>query len=994
MKHKEIASGEEVKSNLIITFLRRSLFTALAGVALILPSGCHDDSVTPGSGDEGTDKYIGPTSEMTLGPETAGFQSPSFTLAIEAPDGSVIKREGSHLRTGQQSHLNLTSGLADGIYRLLYFEYPIGENSQLADLADTFTTTQFGLGSRVEVKDGMVTVLDAFDEEIGLPGKGTADEPYEISSYNSLIKLAQIVNSEEKNALITEETHFRQTGRIDMYQASRETDRRYGWLPIGANSALPFRGHYHGAELSTIIIERPNSAAVGLFGYVNNAAFYDVKITNSSVTGNFAAGALVGASLMSGNDRGLLSVLGCEVSGSDIKGSDQSVSVGALLGAADMHTRVFFQNCNSTDNKVQATYNAGGIVGGGGLYSSIVLNSCRNSSSVTSDYSGAGGLVGSSDTIQAASSSNIGKIIGGSHYDTSDKKNSGIGAGGLIGGVGTATLLSCSNSGEVSGHTGVGGLVGSSRVKGGDKEAYMFNNIMLRYCYNEGEVKGTDCVGGLTGEGQTGTYAVFNKGNVSGSRYVGGIAGNTSIAVTHNAINLGTVSGKDYVAGIVGKTTFGSLALDHNYGSVTATGSNLGGICGLAGNNTIIHYCGNFGNLDYSGNGYVGGIVGEIGDPREWTAMNITECVIGGAEIVMSILGPVMAASGHAIEAMSETLEIVLHITETAADAGLLYTDLALWTSGLVEMIEEEEIEELAASLSQEIDEINYEIKAEMAAMRKNTSFNLHDFNRLMLEGSYPSNVDEVLSFYESDGGDKRFNENINIAREEREEHLEKIHKTNEIIHQVVSGVCIVVGTAAMIGGAIATGGAAVPFILAGTAASLAGGLNAISKSCLEFEENVVIVSQCVNAGNISSKNKDAKVGGLVGRLHDNSILRDCLNTGDGPGRGFPFAGSIGFSVSQQRLLSLAKFNSWSDYTTAGYEKGRVIWDPDATSKSVSDHWSFSCIKILTNKSEVTDPATYTDVDKGWKMTGDDAIWAVPSETDAFPIPGTSEMGR
>ncbi|MDE6717201.1 MAG: hypothetical protein K2J70_03320 [Muribaculaceae bacterium] len=994
MKHQDIASGEEAKSNLTGAILRRCMSAAFAVAALLLPSGCHDDSLNPGGGDEETDRYIGPTSEMTLGPEATGFESRLFTLAIEAPDGSVIKRDGIHRRSERQSHLSLTSGLADGIYRLLYFEYPIEDNPQLSDLADTFTTTQFGLGSRVEVKNGMVTVLDTFDEKIGLPGKGTVEEPYEISSYNSLIKLAQIVNSEDSNSLVTEETHFRQTGKIDMYQASREADRRYGWLPIGANSALPFRGHYHGGDLTTLIIDRPNSAAVGLFGYVHNAAIYDVKISNSSVTGNFAAGALVGVSLMSGGDRGILSMLNCEVSGSEISGSDQSVSAGGLLGAADMHTRVLFQDCNSTDNTVKASYNAGGIVGGGGLYSSIVLNSCRNSSTVTSEYAGAGGLIGSCDTIQAASSSNRGRISGAARYNSSDKKNTGIGAGGLIGGVGTATLLSCSNSGEVSGHTGVGGLVGSSRIKGGERDAYMFNNVMLRYCSNDGEVKGTDCVGGLSGEGQTGTYAVFNRGNVSGDRYVGGIAGNTSIAVTHNAINLGAVSGKDYVAGIVGKTTFGSLALDHNYGSVTGTGINLGGVCGMAGNNTIIHYCGNFGDIDYSGNGAAGGIVGEIGDPREWTAMNITECVIGGAEIVMGILGPVMAVSGHAIESISETLELVLHISETTADAGLLYTDLTLWTSGLMEMVADEEVEKLSTALSQEINEINHDIKAEMAAMRKNGSFNLHDFNRSVLLTRYPGNVDEILSFYESDGGDEKFNENINIAREEREEHLEKIHQTNEIIHEVVSGVCIVVGAAAMIGGAIATGGAAVPFILAGTAASVAGGLNAITKSCLEFEENVVIVSQCVNAGNIHSKNGNANVGGLVGKLQDNSILRDCLNTGDGPGRGFPFAGSVGHSVSQQRLLSLAKFNSWTDYNTVAHEKGKVLWDPEASSKSVMDHWNNSSVKILTKKSEAIDPDTYTKVDKAWKMTGEDALWSIPSETDAFPIPGKSEMGR
>lgn len=988
MKHQEIASIREAKPIPFTGFIRRAGRGALTAALLLVMSGCHEDSIQPGSGDEGEDRYIGPTSEMTLGPEASGFDSPSFTLAIEAPDGSVIKREGTHRRAERQSHLNLSSGLADGIYRLLYFEYPIEENPQLADLADTFPTTQFGLGSRVEVKNGSVTVLDSFDEEIGLPGKGTAEEPYEISSYNSLMKLASIVNSEEKNSLVTEETHFRQTGKIDMYQASREADRRYGWLPIGANSALPFRGHYHGGPISTLIIDRPNSAAVGMFGYVNNAAFYDVKMSNSSVTGNFATAAIVGASLMSGQERGLVVLTNCEVSGCEVTGSDQSVSIGGLLGAIDMQSRGSLNNCTSTDNTIKGTYNAGGLVGGAGLYSSVAFSSCRNSSSVTSDFSGAGGLIGSCDTVQAAASSNAGRIQGAALYRPDDTRNAGIGSGGLIGGTGTATLTSCSNSGYVSGYAGVGGLVGSARVKGSDTEAYMYNNVVFRYSYNEGAVSGVDCVGGLTGEAQCGTYAVYNKGKVSGTRYVAGIAGSTSIAVTHNAVNLGEISGADYVAGIVGKTAFGSLALNHNYGTVNGTSSHLGGITALAGNNTIVHYCGNYGSLKSTGRGPVGGIVGEIGDPRKWTAMNIVECVIGSAEIVMGAVGPVMAIAGHTIEAVSETLEVFLHIAETMTDCGLLTVDSVMWGIGLQEMLEEEEASELASSLSQEVNAINSTVKAEMASMRRNASFNLNTFDKAALLSSYPQEIDALLGYYESEEGAEKFNEEINLAREERAEYLEKVHKTNEIIHQVVGGVCIVVGTIAAIGGVVASGGAALPFVLAGTAASVAGGLNAITKTCMEYEENAVIISQCVNAGAISSAS-GATTGGLVGVLQDNSILRDCINTGDGPGHGSAFVGKTGDSVKADRLLSLAKYSSWDKASSTVASHSQVFYAPDGATDNASG------VKIVTNPKDIANPSTYSSVDKDWKINGATDLWKIPSGSgNQYPVPAWSEMRK
>ncbi len=336
--------------------------------ALLLPA-CTDEIDGPDEPEFPGDTFVGDTRVMALGPETEGFSSPGFTLVLQAPDGSMISRTGQHQRSGASSRLTLDTGLSDGEYRLMYLEYPIEENPALADLKSEFATTQFGLGSRVEIAGGTVTVLDTYDEEIGLPGKGTADEPYEISSYNNLIKLAQVVNSEEKNSLITADTHFRQTGKIDMYQASREVDRRYGWLPIGANPALPFRGHYHGAAISTLIIDREHSAGVGLFGYVHNAAFDGVSFSNSAISGNFATGMLVGASLTGGNDRGMLTITDCHVSGCEVTGSDESVGIGGLLGAADMHTRAYLQNCSSTDNKISAAYNAGGLAGAAGIYS-------------------------------------------------------------------------------------------------------------------------------------------------------------------------------------------------------------------------------------------------------------------------------------------------------------------------------------------------------------------------------------------------------------------------------------------------------------------------------------------------------------------------------------------------------------------------------------------------------------------------------------------------
>lgn len=964
---------------------------ALAGLVLLL-SGCTDDTPAVPSEEDGNDLFIGPTRELVLGPEAKGFNSSSFTLTLEAPDGSLITRDGSHMRSGMKSLITLSTGLAEGVYRLLYFEYPISENPRLADLADTFSTTQFGLGSRVEVKDGMITILDSFDEELGFPGKGSEEEPYVISSYQSLIKLAQLVNSEENNHLVTKDTHFRQSGKIDMYQASREADRRYGWLPIGANSALPFRGHYHGGPLSTLIIDRPNSAAVGLFGYVYNAEIENIELTNSAISGNFAVGGIVGASLMSGNERGLISFTKCRVSGCELTGSDGSVGIGGLLGMVDMQSKAYFHDCSNSSGTVAGSYNVGGLAGGAGMYSSVIFSDCSNFSSVSSDYSGAGGIIGTCDTIQAAACSNAAAIRGSLKYRGTDKDNSGIGAGGIAGGVGTATVTACTNSGEISGYAGVGGLVGSSRVKGGDTEAYLYNNVLFRYCNNLAPVKGTECIGGLVGEAQAGTYAVYNLSEISGERYVGGIAGCTSIAVVHNALNMGKVTGRDYTAGIVAKTQFGSLSLDQNYGPVNASGTHTGGITALAGNNTIIHYCNNYADIISTGSGPVGGLVGEIGDPRKWTAMNTAECIIGSMEVIMGFVGPFMAVSGHSIAALSKGLEVFLHISEVATDSALLFSDTVLWAMGLGEMLEPEEIEEYASELSNAVGEVNNRIKSDMASMRLKGKPSVSGFDSSCLTSGYNNSLFSTLDFYESEGGAESFNEQISLAREERAGYLEHMHETNEIVHQVIAGVCIVVGTAATIGGIVASGGAAAPFVIAGAAASIAGGLNAITKTALEFEDNAVIISQCVNAGNLSAPS-GAPTAGLVARLQDKSILRDCLNTGNSTGRGDPFVDKKGNDVEMRRLLSLADHNTWGDMHYPSKYDGVAVWFPNA-SPDDEIYYDLSGITLLKSHEEVVNPSVYSSIHKNWKVGDASSPWMISSGTQAFPVPAKSEMQK
>lgn len=848
--------------------------------SLLCLMSCEEDKLPDDVTPDGTDNYVGDVRSFSLGEETSRFTASTFKCSLSAADGTVFSRQGVHERSGDVSNITLDVGLRDGVYRLLYFEYSTNDNPSLLHFAERFPTSQYGLGCRISVSGGNVTVLDNYDDEIGLSGDGTKESPYIISSYESLIRLKDYVNADATNSKITPDTYFRQEQPIDMFQASCQCDMQYGWNPIGADTNTPFRGVYIGNEITGLYINRPSSAGIGLFGYVYKGTISGLTVANSDITGNFAVGRIVGAFISAGDDGGrtMSSMIGCGVKNSSVKGSDGSTGIGGIVGGLDMYTSTLISGCDSRGTTVKGCYNVGGLVGGAGLYSRADIQDCENASEVTGRFSGAGGIIGTADTLYVSACRNMAPIHGATDFKGA-AGTSGIGVGGIAGGTGMSWISASTNTAPVNGQYGVGGIVGSTRIKGSDKDAYMFNSSVVRWCGNEGAVSGGSSVGGICGESQFGCYGVYNTGAVSGDDFVGGIAGNTSIAVAHNAVNSGKVMGSTHVSGIVGKTTWGSLALDHNYGDVTSGGRYTGGVLGLGGNNTMIHYCGNFASVKSTGDGPVGGVVGEIGDPREWTAAQIADCVIGSAEMVLAVAGPVIGVAGHLLEevagkvvTMIEITEFSLHMIVTGADTGMFgYT--------IDELINPETESEMELSVHSAIDSGCTAVADRINSMRGSyDSYSLNGFDRQALKGQYNANVNDIIGWYGQEGNDEEFNDAINEARVERMEQLEKQHQTSAIIHEVVAGVCIAVGTVAAIGATVASGGTAAAFILAGSVTAVAGGLNAITKGCGEFAENTVIISQCVNAGDVSCAADGA--GGIIGKLQDNGVLRDCLNMG------------------------------------------------------------------------------------------------------------------
>ena len=189
----------------------------------------------------------------------------------------------------------------------------------------------------------------------------------------------------------------------------------------------------------------------------------------------------------------------------------------------------------------------------------------------------------------------------------------------------------------------------------------------------------------------------------------------------------------------------GIVATVQNAGTVKASGHHAAGIAGLSGNNTIIHYCANTGEINGTSN--TAGIIGEIGDPRKWSAANIADCVVGSLEVVMAFLGPAMSMTSMAIHGTAHVAAIGIHITETLVDAALILTDAALVSYGVYEILEAE-AEEIEEAIHAGATAIRSDIDSEIRNIRKQI-FSTHP-GTLYSPSSlaeYADNVSQVVDY-------------------------------------------------------------------------------------------------------------------------------------------------------------------------------------------------------------------------------------------------------
>ena len=229
------------------------------------------------------------------------------------------------------------------------------------------------------------------------------------------------------------------------------------------------------------------------------------------------------------------------------------------------------------------------------------------------------------------------------------------------------TLTDCYNLAALSGGSFTGGVVGinAGSVKdcynGGSVESVTYaggiaaycdtNSGTMENCYNIGTVKG-GYAGGITGWCNGGAIDnCYNMAAVTGGSFAGGIVGgNQGQGQVKNCHNTGVVSGVNYVGGVIGYNgynTGGTVTFCSNTGTVTASGTNVGGVVGNNASGGIIQYSYNTAMVTGKSGQPLGGVGGVVGFNGA-TGSTVTNCYnTGSVEDSGMNVGGVVGVNGY-----------------------------------------------------------------------------------------------------------------------------------------------------------------------------------------------------------------------------------------------------------------------------------------------------------------------------------------------------------
>lgn len=949
---------------------------------LLILMGCSDDKNIPDIPASTEDTYEGVHDLISFTKETEDFTYGDLTFYIKTPGGNIIQRKAKHRRLSGTSLFTMEKGLKEGKYQLLYMEYTI--QSDCPDIDGR--NGEFGMGCYITVSENGISTETNRDERIGLYGNGTPEDPYRITSADDLAKIQEaILNFHNNGNLVNSSTCFKQQNDISMANYNDQCGWEGNWYQIGLSASYPFTGYYDGNGYTIRDLKMLDKNAVGasLFGFVNQAIISNLTIEKATITGYGALSAIVGAVTTKGGSINKTFIKGCIVKKSTIESRSDGVvtdgmAIGGIASMVDPNVNLWIDSCSVEDCTINGAIAVGGILGGGTVYSMTqITNSHNRNTKVTASYNCAGGIVGYADTLYVYSCSNNGSIKGAASTTAPPGNlpaNSiyNVGAGGIAGGSGLSTIISSRNSGTVQGSRGVGGIIGSTLVTTQPKTYY--NNTFIGFCSNSGNINGDSYIGGLCGEAQLGAYKSYNEGMIeANSSFAGGILGFAPLASITNTANFNKVIASSYSGGIAGSILAGSLGINTNLGEVASYHEYAGGMIGRAGNTLAMNYCSNFAPI--SGSSYLGGMIGEVGDARKWTIMDGVSLGFATFELASTLVGfvpfaKIVGESGEILVNCALTvLSLVLNDIDILSEG---FSVFGLISHGHPEIIE---TERLKGVITHDIAMLESDMDTKLANKIDNLSFASIKLRSKDMTNRFMSNRKALTEWFESGANHQIYSDAMNYKRGLLSKQILKSKKNEEVLHTVVSGVCCAVNSALLFVTVITFPEGVPAVALMGGALALVSFGNSVSATLDDFVENSVVITQCLNAGEIGQYSS----GGLVGQLQQSCLISDCINMGRSNKRANALIGVVNPNVRVGRNLNVgenwylfappASVSYFGNYCMLG-----TVEQPNPVIMSI-----FSLQDLKSEK-------TFT----GWDF---DVKWEIPSnETGSFPIPKKSEM--
>ena len=243
-------------------------------------------------------------------------------------------------------------------------------------------------------------------------GSGTLSDPYKINTTSNLLAMRNMVNVASGSASTDADSYYELSVSIDMSNVE--------WIePIG-NATNRFKGSFNGngftiSGLHLGTAETPNSetSVIGLFGNIENASIYNVKIeVNFNYNKSFAGGGMYTfGGLVSTIEGGLNTIDKCEVKG-DIcavrggTGNAFPLRLGGIVGGVNAGT-VNITNCKS--NVRLNALNTITTINSGSVYCGGIVGDAVNGSelNIVNSYS-LGSIIANSNNLNAY----VGGIIG------------------------------------------------------------------------------------------------------------------------------------------------------------------------------------------------------------------------------------------------------------------------------------------------------------------------------------------------------------------------------------------------------------------------------------------------------------------------------------------------------------------------------------------------------------------------------------------------------